>query len=162
MLHFFKFKDLNFLGFTKITTIISILLIVGSFVTLVARGKSAFGVDFTGGNALTFNYEKEINPSEIANALETGGFTDVRVSYKSSASQDTRLVEIVLSQTFSEDKNLKSEIEKVLNEKFPDANYSKGTTKSIGGLVGKRFTKQAIWAMFWGLFVHCHLYYFSV
>ena len=153
MLHFFNFKDIKFLGMTKISTALSVVLVAGSLITLGVRGKSAFGVDFSGGTAFTFNYTKDVPSSELKDLLSSSGFEDARVSYKASASQNTKLMEVVLSESLSGDTNVKSELQGILNGKFPEANFSKGSTKSIGGLVGKRFTKQAIWAFFWGLVV---------
>ena len=153
MLHIFKFSGVNFMAARKVTAIISSLLVLACLVTLIARGKSAFGVDFTGGTAITFNYGQEVPSNEIRKALREKGYKDARVSYKSSISQDTKLMEIVLRQAISVDSDLKSEIKNLLNSKFSNAKFSQGTTQSIGGLVGKRFAKQAAWAFLWGLVV---------
>ena len=151
MLSLFKFNDIDFMRFRKITTVFSVLLILGSLGALIFRGKSAFGVDFMGGTAITFNYKEEIPPSDIRKALEKKGFEDVRVSYKMSVSQDTQLMELVLAQSLSSDTDTKSEIKDYLNGLYPNAEFSKGTTQFIGGLVGKRFAKQAMWAFLWGV-----------
>ena len=153
MLQLFNFRRFNFLDFRKLAFIASCALIILSTATLIIRGKSAFGVDFTGGTAITFNYGEEISPDNIRAELKNGGYDNVVVAYKTSASQETRLIEIVLGGIVSKDKDIKSEIQTILNDKFPEAGFSRGTTKVIGGLVGKRFTKQALWAFFWGIIV---------
>ena len=151
MLHIFNFGNFNFLGFRKVATIVASILILGSVLTLGIRGKSAFGVDFTGGTAVTFNYIQEVPARDIRTKLETDGYENIGVAYKSSASQDTRLMEIVLGGVVLKETDIKSDIQKILNNAFPEAKFSGGTTKMIGGLVGKRFTKQAMWAFFWSI-----------
>ena len=153
MLNVFKFNNINFMGLRKLSVILSMVVVLASIGILVVRGKSAFGVDFTGGTAITFNYKQEIQQAEIRELLEKNDFGDVRVSYKSSVSQDTQLMEIVLSQPLSSDSDIKSDIKTILNTTYPQAEFSKGTTQFIGGLVGKRFAQQAIWAFFWGVVV---------
>lgn len=59
MMHLFPAKNFNFLKFTKPTVVLSALIIVaGSFVLFQER-KTLFGMDFTGGYALTCEIENK-------------------------------------------------------------------------------------------------------
>ncbi len=152
MLHIFRFENMKFLSMTKLTAMISLCLIAVSLITAGIRGKSAFSVDFTGGTAVTFNYHAEVPASEISAVLEAEGYRDARVSYKASVQQQTKLVEIVLgAQKVGAELDAKTDLMALLNQKFPQAEFSGGTTKSIGGLVGRRFTQQTMWAIIWAL-----------
>lgn len=153
MFNLFKFKNINFLNKIPIAKILSLTLIAISVITVLVRGKSALGVDFTGGTSVSFNYVSEVPPSSISDVLEKSGFQDPRISYKTSASQDTKLMEIVLGQAFSSERDVKSELKSILNKEFPESEFSKGSMIKIGGLVGKRFSKQTLLALFWGLVV---------
>ena len=162
MLHFFKFSNIDFMSMRKITLTLSMVLMLATVGVLIVRGKSAFGVDFTGGTAITFNYEQEIPPSEIRELLEKNDFGDARVSYKSSISQDTQLMEIVLAKSISSESDVKSDIKILLNEHYPNAKFSKGTTQFIGGLVGKAICPASYLGVFLGCGCHHHLYNVSV
>ena len=153
MLSLFKFSKINFMGARQVAAVISVILVVTALGTLIIRGKSAFGVDFTGGTAITYNYEHEVPLADIRSTLKKAGYKDARVAYKASVTQGTKLLEIVLTEEISSETDIKSEIKTLLNTQYANAKFSKGSTQSIGGLVGKRFAKQAMWAFFWGLVV---------
>ncbi len=149
MMQAFRFKDKDFLKYAKPAIIFSAIMISLTFVTLVVRGKNALSVDFRGGTAVTFNYEKEIPAHDILTALASAGIDEVRVSYKSSPVEATRLVEIVVGAAQSNQSDIKEKIQEKLNAQFPEAKFHQGTTKFIGGVVGHRFFLQATLALFW-------------
>jgi SecD/SecF fusion protein len=151
MLNLFNFRNLDFLDLTNLLTKLSMLVMALALVVIGGRGKSALSVDFTGGTAITFNYKAEIDPGDIRKVLERKGYQDARISYKASAQQETKLMEIVFGSSLPKEIDIKVEIKNLLNEKFPEAGLSGGSTKSIGGLVGARFTKQAISAVVFAL-----------
>ncbi len=151
-------RNFDFLKVGTLTKMASIALIALSVATMLVRGKAAFSVDFTGGTAITYNYVHEVPISDVRAALDKAGYTDARVSYKSSAQQETKLLEIVVASVEENDQDeasdavvasvpevdVKNEIQQMLNATFPDAEFAKGSKKEIGGLVGARFTKQAL------------------
>ncbi|MBU2986058.1 protein translocase subunit SecF [Saccharophagus degradans] len=76
-------KILNFMGQRKIAAVFSILLLVGSIVSLTVQGLN-FGLDFTGGTQLEYKYETAADLNAIRATLEEAGYTGaVVVNYGS-------------------------------------------------------------------------------
>lgn len=76
-------KILNFMGQRKLAAVFSILLLVGSIVSLTVQGLN-FGLDFTGGTQLEYKYETAADLNAIRATLEEAGYTGaVVVNYGS-------------------------------------------------------------------------------
>ena len=71
------------------------------------------------------------------------------MTYKSSASaQDSRKVEILIREDMTQKSNSPKEVlQKYLNERFPEAQFTGGQESSVGGLIGWEFSKYAIIAI---------------
>ena len=152
MLQWLKVSHFNFIQLQRIGLWLSVMILAASLMVFFYRGDSALGVDFAGGTALTMNFRQAIPAPDIKEFLEKSGYDNLRVSYKSSAIQETQLLEIILplSSQKAQETDLLTDIQEKLNNQYP-ANYSNGSIKTIGALVGKRFTRQACWAIFWAL-----------
>jgi preprotein translocase subunit SecF len=72
--------SIDFLGPTrrKIALLVSVLLVVASFVSLATRGLE-FGIDFTGGILLEVGYEEAANLEGIRGDLANAGYTSAQV-----------------------------------------------------------------------------------
>jgi preprotein translocase subunit SecF len=66
-------KPFDFMGFRKIATIFSIALLVFAVGLLAVRGLN-FGMDFTGGTSVEFEYEQAPALAEIRTALSDAGY----------------------------------------------------------------------------------------
>lgn len=76
--------QINFLGIRRITTVISIVLIIGSLLTLGIRGLN-FGLDFTGGTVIELEYAMSADLEAIRGDLSDNGFDDAVVQNYGSA-----------------------------------------------------------------------------
>ena len=72
--------NIDFLGPTrrKIALIVSVLIVIGSLVSLATRGLE-MGIDFTGGILLEVGYPQAANLEEIRGNLRAAGFADAQV-----------------------------------------------------------------------------------
>ena len=158
MLSLVKNSDIDFLSFRKVTAGISGVLIVMTLGVLVIRGVDNFGIDFTGGTQMTFNYDQEVKNTEIEKTLKTANYA-AKVSYKTSLiateSGDNNKLEIIIRDKSIEDTSTKNKVqsprdvvEKLLNETYPEGNFAGGQEMTMGGLVGWEFSKSAMMAMF--------------
>jgi len=88
--HFFELirpdHNFDFVGKTRPLLGISLLLVVLSFVMLPlnsilpSRGHALnFAIDFRGGTEMRVDFSKKLTPSEIRDAMESGGFKDSEV-----------------------------------------------------------------------------------
>jgi preprotein translocase subunit SecF len=69
---------IDFMGKRRITTVLSILLILAGIFSLFSRGLN-LGIDFTGGVLLEVGYTTPADLGDIRSRLENGGFDDALV-----------------------------------------------------------------------------------
>ena len=77
---FNKTTNFNFMGQRKIAMTVSIILIIGSVVSLATRGLN-FGLDFSGGTLIELGYTESIELGVVREALEKGGLADAVVQH---------------------------------------------------------------------------------
>ena len=66
-------KVINFMGQRKLAAVLSVLLLVGSVISLAVNGLQ-FGLDFTGGTQIEVGYEQAADLGEVRSLLEEAGF----------------------------------------------------------------------------------------
>ncbi|WP_303291993.1 protein translocase subunit SecF [Marinobacter sp. SS5-14b] len=71
-------QPFDFMGFRKIASVFSILLVIASVALLGVRGLN-FGMDFTGGTSVEFEYAEAPNLDEIRNTLTDVGYEQFSV-----------------------------------------------------------------------------------
>jgi len=79
-------KTIKFLSIRKITTIMSIILIMASTLSLMSKGLN-LGIDFTGGIQIEITFEAAPDIENVRSNLASGGYDDAIVQ-KSGSSQD--------------------------------------------------------------------------
>jgi len=82
---FAKTTEIDFLGKRRLTTVLSIVLIVISIVSLGSRGLN-LGIDFTGGVLMELGYDDAADLQDIRQRLTNGGFDDALVQNFGTAS----------------------------------------------------------------------------
>ncbi len=168
MFHFLSNPHFDFLKYRKVALGGSLLLVIASLVLFAVKGKDMFGVDFTGGMTISFDYQERVPQQELEKALAQINFGDARIAYKENASfADNRKLELMIRDNAKVSAALhktspKELIEAHLNQCFPNAKFSGGQESSVGGLVGEEFTKSAVKAVvlaFVGIIIYVTLRY---
>jgi preprotein translocase subunit SecF len=75
---------IDFMGKRRIAFGFSLLLIIGSIVSLSMNGLN-FGIDFTGGYLIEIGYDKEVDIGPVRDALAESGFPDAQVQHFGTA-----------------------------------------------------------------------------
>lgn len=80
-MEFFKKRtSIDFLGKRRLAMIISLTLILGSFVSIFVRGFN-FGLDFTGGTLIEVVYKEPVELGEIRRVLSEADFSEAVVQH---------------------------------------------------------------------------------
>lgn len=78
-MEFFKKETaIDFMGFRKVTCIVSVVLSILSLLCIYYKGIN-FGMEFTGGTQIELRFAKLIEPNDIRKELEKAGFKELRV-----------------------------------------------------------------------------------
>jgi SecD/SecF fusion protein len=77
---FLQKAKFNFLGARKIAAILSLAIIVLSWIFFFTKGDANFGVDFTGGTVTTFKFEQEQPLETIRATLDAAGFSSASLT----------------------------------------------------------------------------------
>ena len=141
MIELIKNPHIDFLGKKYIAFIVSgILSVIGVIaIVQIATGRANLGIDFAGGTAIQFKFEKPVALHNVRVAIESGGLKDFDLQDLPSENKilirvkkaDIKLVRI--SET----------IENILKEKMPDNKYVVDSTTEIGPKVGGRLRADA-------------------
>ncbi len=75
-------SNLDFLGKRKIVATLSIAVILSTWFMFLNKGQDNFGVDFTGGTSMTFEFQQKKGVDEIRSALALRGVSDAFIQYQ--------------------------------------------------------------------------------
>jgi len=143
---FVQGTNFDFLGKSKIYSILVILIIGGTMFNFVKRGEKNFGVDFTGGTVLAFSFEKTQPIDVVRSTLEENGIDSPQIQYQRNISiDDTGKFEELLEVNVSYEQG--DEARELLLEKFKDDGFHLAQTESIGPTVGNELKRSGIIAI---------------
>ena len=145
MLHIIRAAKLDFMKLAKPAFIMSWLLILIGVGYGVSRGKSAFGVDFLGGDTTTFKFEQKVPEDQLRAALGKAGIKDPRIQYQRDLGGGPETLRVD-SATGSAAK-----VKETLRE-FPAAKFTFSSEDHIGATVGQEIQRSAIIASLLSLF----------
>ena len=145
MIELIKNPNINFLGKKYIAFVVSGILSVIGIIAIVqiATGHANLGIDFAGGTAIQFKFEKPVALHDIRVALENSGLRDFDL-------QDLPTVNKILIRVKKTDQELgqaSDAITTILSQKFPDNRYVIDSTTVIGPKVGSRLRMDAAQAV---------------
>lgn len=66
--------EINFVGMRKITYIISLVLVIGSILTILFNKGFNLGIDFTGGIVLQVHFEKDVKIEQLRDVMNSLGY----------------------------------------------------------------------------------------
>jgi SecD/SecF fusion protein len=77
--------EINFMAWRNGAFLLSGLLIIAGFVTMVIRGKNLYAIDFRGGEEMTIAYAGEFAPEDIYTVAEAVGIKEIIPALQKSA-----------------------------------------------------------------------------
>ncbi len=145
MLHIIRATKLDFMKLAKPAFIMSWLLILIGVGYGLSRGKSAFGVDFLGGDTTTYKFEQKVPEDQLRAGLAKAGIKDPRIQYQRDLGGGPETLRVD-SATGSAAK-----VKETLAQ-FPAAKFSFSSEDHIGATVGQEIQRSALIASLLSLF----------
>ena len=161
MMHFFKNPKFDFMKVTKFTVGISFAIIAVSLAIFAVRflnnKASVLSVDLTGGTSIVYNLKEEAKPSEADIRACLNDFDNAAViQFQSGVGSSTLLVktgetaETAKGQAL-EGKDVGAYVTKLLQEKFPQAEFKAASVDEVGSMVGADLKKSGTLAVLFSL-----------
>ena len=150
----FKNPNIDFIKKRKIAFIISLVLIVVGIASLIINGGPKYGIDFTGGTLLEFDFSPDdpdlpsIDIQEIRDVLSLQGYSDAEI--QEFGNPNHILVKIKTSESPKEDE---SKVIKILQNEFPEHADNKEIaeferrSEHVGSKIGEELRGKAIIAI---------------
>lgn len=149
--------SVDFVGKRKMAAIGSLAVIAITWGILVVSGvknpSAVFGVDFTGGSAVTFTFDqgKRLDVDSLRDTLAKAGVQESQIQYQKNLQDGSEWLEIKTGsdEIQYEGKDVKPVeiVRSVLPETFPEANLVVAMTDDVGPQIGKELKKSAVWAI---------------
>jgi len=146
MLEIFKNPNYEFLAYRKIAVTISLIVICTGIIIMIFRGGPRYGIDFTGGAAITLNFQNELGAEEVREALRQAGVKSFEVTHFG----DKRHVLIRLQLSESGQDYL-GPIQGQFDKQFPDNKYIIEQNDLVGPKIGKELKEKALLALLFSL-----------
>jgi SecD/SecF fusion protein len=148
MLHVFRHvPHINFLGVWKIVFTLSWALIVAGMIMFVHRGGldvgrgEVYGIDFRGGDTVTLGFAQHIDADDIRHTLEQNHFEEAFIQYEHNMTGGGEVLSLRLPEGKAD------EVVKLLEDKYPQAQFKEISREQVGAVVGGELLKQAVWAI---------------
>ncbi len=141
---FLQGAQFDILAGRKVAAVISLGLIVGSWTLFFSKGETNFGVDFTGGSVITYEFEQKQDIEVVRGALAEAGFGSANIAYQTALDgKDFLEVKVGASGVEAEDalnavKNLPGGYVDVKND-------------SVGSQIGAELKKKGITSILFAL-----------
>jgi SecD/SecF fusion protein len=145
MFHLIRATKIDFMKVAKPAFITSWLLIVIGLAYGLHRGKSAFGVDFLGGDTTIFAFTKKVDEGAVRSALTKAGIKDPLIQYQTDVI--TRAVTLRVDSATDTGNTVVSVV-----TSLPGGDFTKRLQDHIGATVGQEIQKTAVIAGLLSLF----------
>ncbi len=142
MLRLIKETKFDFIGKRKIFYAISIMIIAVGLGAFISKGKSAYGIDFAGGQIQEYSFKTPPKVDAVRGVLKTLNLNDASIQqFKDNP-------KVILIRT-KEDKN--QVLTGKLKEAFPDQDIQILRIEHVGSVAGKHLKGKATAALIWSL-----------
>ena len=141
MMPVIKLTKIDFLKWAKPAFVLSILVIIGGLgYGVFGRGKEMLGVDFAGGDAVTFEFAQKVEEDKLRAAVSGLGF-EPTIQYQKPLAGGRETLQIFTSYDSG------ARVRDALQKQFPEAQFKVVGTDRVGPTVGKEIQRSAIMAL---------------
>lgn len=138
----------DFVGKRKIAAILSLLLIIGSWVGFAMKGSANFGIDFTGGTIIPFTFAEKQDSDVIQSALGEAGFTSAKIDYQTKK-DGTQFLEVKVKE--SDEAEVQRAVDTVRKLPGSYVEDADGEFVKIGSQIGDELRNRSIKAIIFSM-----------
>lgn len=135
----------DFLRHAKPAFAISWMVVLIGVGTVVYKGDSIYGIDFTGGDQVTLNFDQKVDVGDLRAAANAVGVTDLNLTYTQQIGGEGESLRIVAPFDTA------AIVVEAIKAAYPEAGFVLEGELRIGPSVGKEIRNNAAWAVFWSL-----------
>jgi len=135
----------DFMGYRRLTTVFSLILVLLSIASIMTRGLN-FGIDFTGGTLIEVGYPGATSLEEVRGALSGAGFSQAQVQYFGAS---TDVLVRIAPQADRNSAMISEEVKTALLRQDPGVEIRR--VEFVGPQIGKELTEQGGLAMLYAL-----------
>lgn len=141
LIEYIKQPKIDYIKIRYICYALSAVVIITGAFSYFHRGKTMYGVDFTGGQVQEYLFEKQINIENIRQSLNKAGLGDASIQ------QITGKNEVIIKTV----KDTVNQVSKKFSEDFPDNKYQVMRIERVGPAVGKELKGKAVKSLVFSL-----------
>ncbi len=149
MLSIIGSTHIDFIRWRKAAGFLSLAVIVVSWIFMVERGfkkpSAILGPDFTGGSAITFQFDQKVNAEKIRGAMASTGIGDMQIQYQKE--MEKRLEYLQVRSPYGTGDLVKQ----TLQQQFPAAGFKVLSEDEVGPQIGGEMTLNAVKALIYAL-----------
>ncbi len=143
MVNLIKPTKIDFLGKRHLSLGLSALAILVSVAVFAVRGGGNFGIDFKGGDLLVLEARQKVDEGDVRAALKEIDLEESVVQTEKSGAREFL--------TIRGAPDTSDRIEKLLEEKFPEAQFRVEQKDKVGKLVGDELARNSLIALALGI-----------
>jgi SecD/SecF fusion protein len=143
MSNLIKATNFDFLSKSRLSVGISALIILVAVSVFAARGGNNFGIDFKGGDLLVLEAQQKVSAGDVRDALKQIDLQESVVQMERSAAKEFLTIRSAPGTS--------ERIEKLLDEKFPEAKFRIEQNDKVGKLVGDELARNSLIALSLGI-----------
>ena len=133
--------NVDFVKYGKPAAIGSVLIVLVSTAYVVYQGRAAFGVDFTGGDVVSVQFEQRLDTAKVRQVANSVGVTEVTPTYVSPIGGGRETLNIETPEGYGDT------VLAALQKEFPSAGLEKVGQNHIGASIGKEILFNALKAI---------------
>jgi preprotein translocase subunit SecF len=142
MLQILHKTNIDFMGWKKISFMISgVLIVLGIFALVqISRGKANLGIDFVGGTTVQLNFTQPVAIDRARDALEKSGFSGASIQNVGEGKNDI-LIKLRESEGTSD------KVQSLFRQEFPDNAFEVYSITEIGPAIGQALQRDSLLAI---------------
>lgn len=153
MLHLVRGAKFDFMKWAKPAFAASWLLILVGVGYGIYRGRDVLGVEFSGGDKITYAFSQKVSVEELRTALEKGQIGSPMIQFQRDLTSGKELLYITVRLVReAEASQIDQKVEQVLQTQFQAAKFVRQSVERVGAVVGAEIQRTAIVASMLALF----------